>query len=163
VEALLHGLERAAAVRFVAGYVSASEGGLRLAPTALVVENRTGERTMLQPWVDAVGAVAPAPSVAVDSSDTTLVAELQQALGDLLTAGVGRPDAATRARWADLAAQLDAVGSTLLLGPVRRLNEEMERGLRDTGRGIAAAVAAALELAVMLVMAPDSPVQTHRQ
>jgi hypothetical protein len=90
----------------------------------------------------------------------TLVAELLEALGDLLTAGVGRPDATTRGRWTELAARLEGAGSTLLVRPVRGLGEELERALRDPRRGSAAAVAAALELAVMLAAAPGDPART---
>jgi hypothetical protein len=157
VEALLQGLERAAHVRFVAGHLSGSDERLRLQPTALVAEDDEGRRTMLQPWVDVADGAAPARAAVTDSPAATLITELLEALGDLLTAGVGRPDAATRRRWAELVSRLERAGSTLLVRPVRELSSELERAPRDPRRGSAAAVDAALHLAVMLVVAPDDP------
>ncbi|WP_155891780.1 SWIM zinc finger family protein [Conexibacter woesei] len=149
VEALLAGLDHAAAVRFVAGYLTRS--GLR--PTAVVVEDDAGQRTMLQPWVDAAGAPATDRSALLDTEPTTVLTELSGALADLLTAGVARPDALTRDRWADLTERLDGAGSTVLLRPVRTLSEALGRSLRAPHDATSDAVDAALKLAVLLAVA----------
>jgi hypothetical protein len=61
----------------------------------------------------------------------------------------------TRGRWAELTERLEGAGSTVLVRPVRALAEGLEGSLRDPRRATAASVAA-LELAVMLAVAPVS-------
>ena len=155
VETLLRAGDQGAAKFIVAGYLSAGDGDLTVRPTGLVVEDANGNRSMIQPWVDEVSGMTPAPRAKAygEAGAGALVFELEEALGDLLTAGVGRPDASTRARWADLATQLEQAGSALLIRPVRRLSEGMQRALRDVRHDGESVVAAALELAVMLVLA----------
>jgi hypothetical protein len=164
VEALLHGIGSGGRVRAVAGWVRPHAGGPRVRATGVVVEDAAGHRSLLQPWTDAAPARdrddgPPARSAASDA--TGLVAAFGHALGDLLTAGVGRPDGSVRRRWRGLLDDADAAGSVVLVVPVRRIVGELERSALDAGWRPEAAVRAAADLAVLLAAAADLGADPH--
>jgi hypothetical protein len=158
VEALLAALEGPEALRWVAGFARAAGEGVELRPTGLVFEAADGTRRMVQPWVDpapgdAAGPVDAPAAEGEPGADPGPLADLDAALGELLVAGAARADAATVARWDDLAARFDALGSTRLHPPVARLATVLARRRSDPAWSPAEALGPALELLALAALA----------
>ena len=151
-------------LRFVAGQVESTPGGLLIHPITLVFET-AGRRSGIQPWVDGGQApaaaeragVEPGRRAAEDPVDALdhFPADVLARLGELLVLGLRRADAHTARSWRGLAAQGEALGYDRLVRPVTALADELAAKLGTTVWGPGTARELAMKLSVVARMAAD--------
>jgi hypothetical protein len=122
-EALLEQL-KSQDLRFVAAQVSLGVGGLVLAPLSLVFES-DGQRSLLQPWIDA-GKNATVTSLdalvmPTQSPVTDYFQQLSIALADLWLVGLNKADEMHCRQWQELLEQGRSIGFQRLLPPMELL------------------------------------------
>jgi hypothetical protein len=123
-EALLEQL-KSQELRFVAAQVSLGAGGLVLAPLSLVFES-DGQRSLLQPWIDAGGnEIAASLDVSVIAPQSPVADYLEQlsiALADLWLVGLNKADDRHCRQWQELLEQGRSIGFQKLLPPLELLS-----------------------------------------
>ena len=119
---------RGADVKFVAGKVKLTSGGVMIRPVAVVYEEATG-RKMLQPWVERDAQLSVStehlPATSTGEPDA-YPQQLLDALGELFLLGLNRADAHTARTWSELARQGQALGYVRLAAQVQLLSAELE-------------------------------------
>jgi hypothetical protein len=128
-EALL-GQLKSQELRFVAAQVSLGVGGLLLAPLSLVFES-DGQRSLLQPWIDAGGNITAASlDASVIPAQSPVVDYLQQlsiALVDLWLVGLNKADEMHCRQWQELLEQGRSIGFQRLLQPLELLSAALSQ------------------------------------
>ncbi len=123
-EALLKQL-KSQDLRFVAAQVSLGEGRLVLAPLSLVFES-DGQRSLLQPWIDASKNVTAASlDTLVMTLQSPVVSYLQQlsiALAEIWLVGLNKADEMHCRQWQELLEQGKSIGFQKLLPPLELLS-----------------------------------------
>jgi hypothetical protein len=126
-EALLEQL-KSQDLRFVAAQVSLGAGGLVLAPLSLVFES-DGQRSLLQPWIDAgknaTGASLDASVMTTQSSVADYLQQLLIALADLWLVGLNKADEMHCRQWQELLEQGRSIGFQRLLQPLELLSRSL--------------------------------------
>lgn len=126
-EALLEQL-KSQDLRFVAAQVSLGAGGLVLAPLSLVFES-DGQRSLLQPWIDArKNATVTSLDASVMPTQSPVADYLQQlsiALADLWLVGLNKADEMHCRQWQELLEQGRSIGFQRLLQPLELLSRAL--------------------------------------
>jgi hypothetical protein len=142
----------------VAGQVALTHAGITIEP-AMVVLEKGGKRTAVQPWVDRAPEIASTASAAGGGGEREPVGaylgELHASLAGLLQTGLRRADEASARRLRDSARAGESLGLGRLPGRVGHLAGALDAKLHDARWDPAAAAVAACELAVLLRLAQD--------
>jgi hypothetical protein len=113
------------AIRFIAGQISIRQGGLLIAPIALIFE-LDGQRHSVQPWVDTYEGEAGTGF----SGDSTprltepihyYPSQVLEKLGETFTLGFSRLDDAAIRNWEQLLREGETLGFDRLLSPIASL------------------------------------------
>ncbi len=150
-EALLEQL-KSQELRFVAAQVSLGAGGLVLAPLSLVFES-DGQRSLLQPWIDAgENATAASLDASVMPAQSPVADYLQQlsiALADLWLVGLSKADEMHCRQWQELLEQGRSIGFQRLLQPLELLSTALEHKSHTLVQDLQPAINALATLTVL--------------
>jgi hypothetical protein len=153
-------------LRFIAGQVHPSAGGLVIYPITLVFEGGTS-RVGIQPWIERhrkPDAVAPGAAVvehrhgaeAAAGHAPDYIGQLLANLGELFLTGLRRSDARVSKSWRELARHGGALGYNRLARPVTSLANELARKLHTpTWNATDAATRVVMQIAVTAKLAAD--------
>ena len=152
-------LNENATLKYVAGTVRRSRGGLTIQPKACMFQTKKGP-VCVQPWIDPHDQATKTTSLPhANEAERHPLADvlysLQERLQELLLLGLSRSDPTSVRHWQSLLQQAESVGLTRFSDPIGRVANGLEERSRNLNWESGPTTAAVLHLCVLVRLAND--------